>query len=137
MTPHQIQLVQSTWKQVIPISGTAATIFYNRLFEIDPQLRGMFSDDLTEQKRKLMQMIGIAVAGLNDLATIVPAVQALGQRHVSYGVKDEHYAVVGAALLWTLEAGLGPAFTPEVKNAWSEVYGVLAETMKSAAAKAA
>jgi hemoglobin-like flavoprotein len=105
------------------------------LFEMDPALKPLFKGDMAEQGRKLTAMIGTAVSGLTDLPSIVPAVQDLGRRHVKYGVKDAHYDTVGAALLWTLEQGLGEAFTPEAKEAWATAYGVLASTMKDAAAK--
>lgn len=134
MTPHQKQLVQSTWEQVVPISGTAADLFYGKLFELDPALRPLFPVEMAEQKKKLMAMITVAVRGLNDLDKLVPALQGLGRGHVAYGVKDEHYATVGAALLWTLGQGLGPAFTDEVKEAWTVVYTLIADTMKAAAA---
>jgi hemoglobin-like flavoprotein len=111
-------------------------MFYARLFEIDPALRSMFKGDLTEQGRKLMQMLTIAVKGLDRLDQLVPAVRQLGVRHVQYGVKDSHYDSVATALVWTLEQGLGQDFTPEVRNAWVTVYGVLAGTMKEAAAGA-
>jgi hemoglobin-like flavoprotein len=136
MTPHQKALVQTTFAQVAPIADQAASMFYGRLFEIDPSLRPMFTTDLTEQGRKLMRMIGMAVNGLDRLDELVPAVRQLGARHASYGVRDEHYETVAMALLWTLEQGLGPAFTPDVKEAWATVYGVLAATMKQAAGAA-
>jgi hemoglobin-like flavoprotein len=135
MTPKQISLVQSTWAKVVPIKDQAATLFYRMLFEMDPALKPLFKGDMAEQGRKLTAMIGTAVSGLTDLPSIVPAVQDLGRRHVKYGVKDAHYDTVGAALLWTLEQGLGEAFTPEAKEAWATAYGVLASTMKDAAAK--
>ena len=134
MTPKQVELVQTTWEKVVPIADTAAALFYGKLFELDPSLKPLFTSDIKEQGKKLMQMITVAVRGLGDLGKLVPAVQALGRRHVAYGVKDEHYATVGAALLWTLEKGLGDAFTPEVKEAWAAVYGILADTMMKAAA---
>jgi hemoglobin-like flavoprotein len=137
MTPTQVELVQATWEKVVPIADTAAALFYGKLFELDPSLKPLFTSDIKEQGKKLMQMITVAVRGLNDLEKLVPAVQALGRRHVAYGVKDEHYATVGTALLWTLEKGLGDAFTPDVKEAWATVYGVLADTMKKAAAEPA
>ncbi len=137
MTPTQVQLVQATWEKVVPIADTAASLFYGKLFELDPSLKPLFTSDIKEQGKKLMQMITVAVRGLNDLDKLVPAVQALGRRHVAYGVKDEHYATVGTALLWTLEKGLGDAFTPDVKEAWATVYGILADTMKKAAAEPA
>ena len=129
MTPNQIKLVQTTFAQVAPIAATAADLFYGRLFEIAPQVRAMFPDDLREQKKKLMAMLGTAVASLHKLDTILPAVKDLGQRHKGYGVTAAHYAPVGAALLWTLEKGLGPDFTPEVKAAWTETYTALSGVM--------
>ena len=136
MDTTTINLVQDSFKKVAPIADTAAAIFYTKLFELDPSVQALFKGDMKEQGRKLMSMIGIAVKGLNNLKTLVPAVQKLGQRHVGYGVKEEHYNTVGAALLDTLAVGLGDDFTPEVKAAWTEVYGVLATTMKNAAATA-
>jgi hemoglobin-like flavoprotein len=130
MQETQKQLVQTSFAKVLPIAGAAADLFYNRLFELDPALRPLFKADLTEQKLKLMQMLATAVRGLDDLGTLVPAVRALGARHNGYGVKDEHYETVGAALLWTLEKGLGSDFTAETKDAWIAVYAILAATMK-------
>ncbi len=133
MTPEQVFLVQRSWKQVLPIADTAAEMFYTKLFSLDPSVKRLFKGDMKAQGRKLMAMIGTAVGGLTNLPAIVPAVQELGRRHVKYGVKDSHYDIVGEALLWTLEQGLGDAFTPDVKAAWTAVYGVLATTMKDAA----
>ncbi len=133
MTPEQIAVVQTTYKSVAPISDTAAQLFYGKLFELDPALKPLFKGDMREQGRKLMMMIGTAVAGLSDLQRLVPAVQALGRRHAGYGVLPQHFDTVGAALLWTLEQGLGPAFTPEAKAAWTETYVTLAAVMKQAA----
>ena len=137
MTPEQTLLVKSSWEKVLPISDQAAELFYGRLFELDPELKSLFKGDMEEQGRKLMRMISTAVAALDRLEAIVPAVQQLGVRHVGYGVRDEHYDTVGAALLWTLQQGLGESFTADMKEAWTSVYGVLAGTMKSAAAEAA
>ena len=137
MTPEQIQLVQSTWEQVKPISEQAAELFYGRLFETDPELEKLFKGDMKAQGRKLMTMIGTAVAGLTKLGSIVPAVQDLGKRHVDYGVKEQDYDNVGASLLWTLEQGLGEAFTEEVKAAWAETYGTLATVMIEASKETA
>ena len=131
-----IALVQWSWEQVLPIADDAAQLFYGRLFELDPSLRPMFAhSDMAEQRRKLMQMITVAVRGLERLDTLLPAVRALGARHVGYGVKDEHYDTVGAALLWTLEQGLGAAFTPEVRESWAATYGTLASIMREAASQ--
>jgi nitric oxide dioxygenase len=133
MTPNQIKLVQASFAQVIPIAAEAADLFYGRLFEIAPHVRPMFPEDLTEQKKQLIAMLGTAVAGLSHLDTLVSAVRALGRRHAGYGVKAQHYAPVGSALLWTLEKGLGTAFTPEVKDAWASAYILLWTTMIDAA----
>jgi len=133
MTPSQIKLVRTSFAQVVPIATTAADLFYGRLFEIAPQLRPMFPQDLTEQKKKLMAMLGTVVAGLGNLDMLLRTVRALGRQHAGYGVKHYHYAPVGSALLWTLEKGLGEAFTPEVKDAWSTAYIVLSTTMIDAA----
>jgi hemoglobin-like flavoprotein len=137
LTPRQKQLVQETFATIAPIADDAAALFYRRLFEIDPSLRRMFKDDMTEQRKRLMQMIAVAVRGLDRLDQLVPAVQDLGRRHAGYGVEDRHYDTVGKALLWTLEKGLGKAFTPDVKEAWATVYGILATTMKEASREAA
>lgn len=136
MDQESIRLVQQTWKQVDPIREKAAALFYGRLFELDPSLRPLFKGDMAEQGRKLMNMLATAAMGLDRLDSIVGEVQALGRRHVAYGVQDAHYDTVGAALLWTLEQGLGEAFTPQVKAAWAEAYTLLADTMKQAAADA-
>lgn len=132
MTPQQIELVQTSFKKVVPIAGAAADLFYGRLFEIAPEVRPMFPQDMTEQKTKLMAMLGTAVTNLHKLDEILPAVKAMGERHKGYGVTAAQYAPVGAALLWTLEQGLGPDFTPEVKEAWTETYTALAGVMTSA-----
>jgi hemoglobin-like flavoprotein len=133
MTPTEKSLVQQTFPLVVPIAAQAAALFYGRLFELDPSLRPLFKSDMREQGKKLMQMIGYSVSKLDALDELVPAVAALGRKHAGYGVKEQDYETVGAALLWTLEQGLGLAFTPEVKGAWTTVYQVLAETMKAGA----
>ncbi len=135
MTPEQVKLVQNSFAKVEPIAGTAADLFYDRLFEIAPDVRPMFPDDLSEQKTKLMDMLGTAVNNLHQVETIIPAVEELGRKHVGYGVKDEHYNHVGSALLWTLEKGLASDFTPLVKEAWTDTYGTLAGVMQKAAAE--
>jgi hemoglobin-like flavoprotein len=129
MTPQQILLVQTSFAQVAPIAAIAADLFYTRLFQTAPDVRGLFPDDLTEQKRKLMAMLGTAVGGLAHLDILMPAVQALGRRHAGYGVTVAHFAPVGSALLWTLDQVLGNDFTPEAEEAWTTVYGVLSGIM--------
>ncbi len=134
MTPEQIKLVQESFKSVEPIAAQAADLFYGRLFEIAPEVRPLFPADLTSQKTKLMSMIGTAVTNLHQVEKIVPAVQDLGRRHATYGVKDTHYKPVGEALIWTLDKGLGSAFTQQVKDAWVAAYTTLAGVMTEAAA---
>jgi hemoglobin-like flavoprotein len=128
-----VSLVQESFAQVQPIAAVASELFYARLFELDPALKALFRGDMNEQGHKLMTMLGIAVANLDKPEIVMPALRKLGERHAGYGVADAHYATVGAALLWTLEQGLGPAFTAEVKEAWTEVYTLVADTMKAAA----
>jgi hemoglobin-like flavoprotein len=134
MTPDQVKLVQDSFAKVAPIADTAADLFYDRLFTIAPEVRTLFPDDLSEQKQKLMQMLATAVTNLHQVDQILPAVEDLGRRHVAYGVTDKMYEPVGAALLWTLGQGLGDAFTPPLKEAWTETYMTLAGVMQNAAA---
>jgi hemoglobin-like flavoprotein len=133
MTPDQVKLVQDSFAKVVPISEAAAVLFYDRLFEIAPQVKAMFPADMTEQRRKLMVMLAAVVNGLGNLQSILPAASALATRHVAYGAKAEHYPVVGAALLWTLEKGLGDGWTPELADAWGAAYGTLSGYMISQA----
>jgi hemoglobin-like flavoprotein len=133
MTPQQVALVQDSFAKVIPISEQASVLFYDRLFEIAPPVRGMFPEDMTEQRRKLMIMLAAVVKGLGNLESILPVASALAKRHVGYGAKAEHYPVVGAALLWTLEKGLGEGWTPDVAEAWTTAYGTLSGYMISEA----
>jgi nitric oxide dioxygenase len=129
MNPTQIKLVQDSFAKVAPISEQAAVLFYGRLFEIAPSVRAMFPDDMSEQRKKLMATLAVVVNGLSNLEAILPAASALAKRHVNYGAKPEHYPVVGGALLWTLEKGLGDAWTPEVSEAWIAAYGTLSGYM--------
>jgi hemoglobin-like flavoprotein len=134
MQPEQKLLVQESFAKIAPISALAADLFYSRLFELDPSVQPLFKGDMKEQGRKLMGMIRVAVDGLDDLDKLVPAVQDMGRRHATYGVENSHYDTVGESLLWTLEQGLGEAFTPEVQEAWTVVYTLLSHTMKEAVA---
>ena len=138
MTLDQKQLVQKTWEKVFPMSESAATLFYDRLFELNPSTRPLFTHtNMPDQRRKLMNVIGMAVNGLDRLDELIPVVRTLGRRHVFYGVTHEHYSSVGSALIWTLEQGLGTDFTLEIKEAWTTVYRLLADTMKDGAVQAA
>jgi hemoglobin-like flavoprotein len=134
MTPENQALVRDSFAKIAPIAPQAAGLFYDRLFVLDPTLKPLFKGDMVEQGRKLMAMIGTAVANLNRLEAIVPAVQDLGRRHAGYGVQPADYDTVAAALLWTLGQGLGDAFSPPVEAAWTEAYTILATVMKDAAA---
>jgi hemoglobin-like flavoprotein len=133
MTPDQVTLVQDSFAKVAPIADQAAVLFYDRLFEIAPEVRPMFHGDMAEQRRKLMTTLGVVVRGLGDLPAILPAASKLAKQHVVYGVKPVHYAPVGAALLWTLEKGLGEAWTEPVSEAWIAAYTTLSEFMISEA----
>ena len=134
MTTEQITLVQASFAQVRPMAGAAAALFYRRLFELDPSLRSLFRTDLDAQGHKLMTTLAMVVQGLSRPEKILPAVQALGSRHAAYGVEAAHYATVGEALVWTLDYGLGEAFTPEAKEAWGRVYTLVSKTMRMARA---
>jgi len=133
VTPEQIKLVQESFSKVAPISEQAAVIFYDRLFEVAPTVRTMFPNDMTEQRKKLMTTLAVVVNGLSNLEVVLPAASALAKRHVSYGARPEHYPVVGGALLWTLEKGLGEAWTTDVAAAWTAAYGTLSGYMISEA----
>ncbi|GIV96125.1 MAG: hemoglobin [Herpetosiphonaceae bacterium] len=136
MNKRQIELVQESFKQVAPIAETAAALFYQRLFELDPSVRPYFKTDMKTQGAKPMSTLALVVQGLNRPEEIIPAVQHLGRRHAGYGVKHHHYQVVAEALLWALAQGLGDAFTPAVKEAWTAAYRFLAEIMQEAMATA-
>ncbi len=133
MTSDQVSLVQQSFAKVAPIADQAAVLFYDRLFEVAPAVKAMFPGDLTEQRKKLMATLAVVVNGLPNLGSILPAASALAKRHVAYGARPEHYPVVGGALLWTLEKGLGEAWTPEVASAWGAAYDVLSAFMISEA----
>lgn len=133
MTPDQIALVQTSFAKVAPISDQAAAIFYEKLFALNPDLRGLFKSDLSEQGRKLMATLGVVVKGLDAPENILPVAGELAKRHVSYGVRPEHYALVGEALLITLNIGLGDDFTHETRDAWAAAYGIVSDHMIGAA----
>lgn len=133
MNPTQIKLVQESFAKVAPISEQAAVIFYDRLFEVAPSVKAMFPAEMKEQRKKLMATLAVVVNGLGNLELVLPAAGALAKRHVGYGAKPEHYPVVGGVLLWTLEKGLGDAWTPDVAAAWTAAYGTLSGFMISEA----
>ncbi len=133
MTPYQITIIQQSWENVLTIKSQAAEVFYNRLFELDPSLKPMFTGDIKQQGDKLMQTLSVAVNSLTRLETLIPVLEDMARRHVGYGVQDEHYATVGQALIDTLIAAFGDAFTDELKSAWTEMYQIVADTMINAA----
>jgi nitric oxide dioxygenase len=127
-------LVRTSFSLVVPIQDVVAGLFYDRLFVLDPKLRHLFPDDLSGQKRKLMTVLTTCVGKLHDFSTLAGDIKDLGARHVAYGAKTEQYPIVAQALLCALTQGLGDAFTPEIRSAWTKVYEVLAVTMKAGAA---
>jgi hemoglobin-like flavoprotein len=133
MTPQQIELVQSTFRNIEPMSTTAAEIFYKRLFEIEPATAALFKGDIRQQGQNFMQALAVAVGGLSSLSTLVPMIQRLGLRHAGYGVRAEHYESVRQALLWMLALTLQDAYTEEVRSSWSTAYVLIAGVMKEAA----
>jgi hemoglobin-like flavoprotein len=129
MTPHQVKLVRDSFAKIAPIADQAAAMFYGRLFDVAPQVRPLFPKDMAEQQRKLMATLAVVVSGLANLETILPVASALAKRHVIYGVTADHYPIVGAALLWTLERGLGAAWNAQLAEAWTAAYARLADFM--------
>ena len=134
MTPEQITLIKASWQKVLPIGEDAAELFYARLFTIDPTTRPLFrSTDMVAQRQKLLKALGLVVGGLERFESLLGTVQELGRRHAGYGVTEAHYCSVGAALLWTLEKGLGSDWTPKTAAAWAEAYWAIATVMRDAA----
>ena len=129
MTPHQIEIVKLSFAKIMPFKDQAAELFYCRLFELDPSLRLMFKSDMTEQKQKLMVAIALVVTNLEKMDSLLPTVRELGRRHKTYGVRNRQYEIVGAALLWTLEIGLGTGWTDDLAEAWKNAYGRVAKAM--------
>jgi len=129
ITPAQVELVQSSFQLVLPIADVAGMLFYERIFTLAPEARALFGDDIALQASRTMAAVKTAVDGLGDIEHVAPFLVRLGARHVRYGVQPEHFDLVGAALLWTLEQGLGEAFTPEVHEAWVATFGVIARAM--------
>ena len=133
MTPNQIELVQNSWEKVVPIAKDAASLFYNKLFEIEPSYRSLFKGDVEEQGKKLMTILTTVVRGLKQLDKLEEAVWQLGRRHAVYGIQEQHFAPVAQALLWTLEQGLGAEFDADTKQAWVEAYTILSGVMHGGA----
>lgn len=134
MSPEQKALIKRSWRLVEPIAGQASILFYNRLFENDPNLKNLFADtDMDAQRQKLIKAIAIVVDGLDRLDDLVPILETLGRQHADYGVASKDYDTVGAALIWTLEAGLAEHWTPKIRSAWIAAYTLIAGTMQNGA----
>jgi hemoglobin-like flavoprotein len=136
MRPGTERLVRESWAQFAPVAEQSAGYFYQKLFELDPEAQRLFArTDMELQGRKVMRMFAEIVRTLDRPQALIPEVADLGRRHVHYGVQDSQYDSVGTALLWTLERGLGPAFTDEVRDAWTEAYLLLSAVLRRAAAQ--
>lgn len=131
LTRQEVKLIQESWDQVAPQADMVADLFYNHLFLLDPNLEALFHNDMRRQGEKLTAMLGMLVLELDDLAQTLPTMRRLGETHAGYGVKAQHYTTVGEALLWTLQMGLGDAFTPETEAAWYKMYEWVATAMQS------
>jgi nitric oxide dioxygenase len=130
MTTEQILLVKKTWRVFRNISPeTVGDLFYSKLFTDNKRLRKMFPVDMQQQYQKLMDMLNSIVAHLEKLEEFTEEMAAMAQRQVGYGVRPAHYKLVGNALLWTLQKGLGPDWNEEVKIAWASCYNLLADIM--------
>ena len=130
MTPERRLLAQQAFATIQPFADEFGMLFYSRLFELDPALRGLFKHDLANQAHSLMTMLQLAIEGLNVPEQFSRALHNLGARHSDYGVQPEQYATVQAALLWTFAHALGPAFTPEVATALTKVLSNITDQMQ-------
>jgi hemoglobin-like flavoprotein len=133
VTSERRRLAQQAFATIQPFASELGMLFYSRLFELDPALRGLFKHDLANQAHSLMTMLQLAIEGLDAPEQFTHALHNLGVRHLDYGVQPEQYATMSAALLWTLEAALGPAFTPEVAAALTEVLSIITDQMQGKA----
>jgi hemoglobin-like flavoprotein len=133
MRLDKIALVKATFDTLGSNANAAAELFYQRLFELDPTLKPMFTNDPVVQAAKFMATLRLAVTGLDRPEMIVTEVKRLGREHVGYGVRDEHYHTAGQALMWALGQSLGSDFTPEVEAAWNEAYTLVAGLMEESA----
>jgi hemoglobin-like flavoprotein len=137
ITTEQVELVQSSFQQVLPIADAAGTLLYERIFFLAPESRALFDEDIAPQAKRLMGAVKVAVDGLHRLDEVGPFLVKLGARHVHYGVQPELLAVGADALLWTLEQGLGEAFTSDVRDAWVAAWNVIADAMATGMRQAA
>lgn len=133
MTSDQVQIIRQSFAELAIHQEVGALVFYRRLFDIDPTLRPLFKGDIREQAKKLTDMLAALIGMLESPAGLVAELKAMGARHAGYGVKDEHYTTVGTALLDMLAVTLDRKFTPEVREAWTALYGAVESTMKAGA----
>lgn len=135
MNKAEIELIRETWAMVVPIADTAAKLFYQRLFEIDPQVKSLFAaTDMAAQNEKLIDTLSVVVEKVDSFDAVIPVLRELGRNHIKYGVEARHYDSVGSALLWTLEQGLGDRFTDQARAAWTVAYALVSGPMRQAAA---
>lgn len=134
MKEEQIKVLRKSWSQVTPLGDAAAELFYDRLFKIDPGAQSLFGGtNFSQQYRNLLQAINYVVQNVDKVDVLMPVLSGLGQRHATYGVRDEHYDSVGEALIWTLEQGLGDQWSAEVRDVWCDAYNTVSTVMKHAA----
>jgi hemoglobin-like flavoprotein len=130
MKPEQIKLVKKTWKILMGINPTIiGDAFYSKLFTDHPAIRKLFPSDMNQQYIKLVDMLTSIIMNLDHLESVSEEIIAMSNRHTGYGVKPAHYEMVGSALLWTLQKGLGAEWSDDIENAWIACYQSLADTM--------
>ena len=134
MKPDQVTSITHSFQQLLPTEDALAALFYARLFALDPTLMPLFGTDMRAQGRKFTDMLRVIVAGLDEQHLLLGSLQEQGRQHRAFGVRAEHYATVGAALLWAIEQMLQQRYTAEVAQAWSALYLLVATTMQEAAA---
>jgi hemoglobin-like flavoprotein len=140
MTPRQVRLVRSSFKQIEPIATEAGKIFYERLFIVAPEVRPIFPANMEGQHAKLINVLGavignlymisLPVTTLQEAEAFMPQVRALGRRHAGYGVTEAHFDVLRDVLIWTLRLHCGETFTDEVEEAWLDIFDLLTRVMK-------
>ena len=130
MTDEQISLVKKSWKIFRDIDpAIVGDVFYSKLFVKAPHVKHLFKNSKEEQSKKLIEMINTIIGRLDRLDELTEDIRQLAIRHVQYGVKPVHYAIVGDTLLWTLQQGLGNDWNNETASAWKACYKILSDTM--------
>ncbi len=134
--PRKAYLIRKSFAVVEARGSLAALVFYRRLFEAFPSVRPLFKNDIEEQAKKLTDMLASLISLLDRGGALMAELHEMGARHATYGVKDAHYPAVGQALMEMLDEVLGKDFTPEVREAWSELYAAVVTAMRDGAAAA-